>query len=77
MVGVLFAMATVYGCIVRREPSAAQNKLYEMFASREFAYLLVILTLVGRLDWFLWLSACGTYVFAIGLWILGGSRDPA
>lgn len=76
VVGVLFAMATVYWCIVHREPSAAQKALYEAFASREFAYLLVVLTLVGRLDWFLWLSAFGTYAFSIGLWILTRTRDP-
>lgn len=77
VVGVLFAMATAYSCIVRREPSVAQKTLYEAFASREFAYLLVVLTLIGRLDWFLWLSAFGTYAFAIGLLFLGRSRDPA
>ncbi|MCC6850498.1 MAG: CDP-alcohol phosphatidyltransferase family protein [Deltaproteobacteria bacterium] len=69
--GVLLAMASVYACIVRRSPSPAQRALYEAFASREFSYLLVILTLVDRLDWFLWMSATGTYVFALGLLILG------
>jgi len=71
LVGVLLAMATVYGCVVRRPPNPAQRALFEAFASREFAYLLVVLTLVGRLDWFLWLSAIGTYVFALGLVVLG------
>ncbi|MCC6767207.1 MAG: CDP-alcohol phosphatidyltransferase family protein [Deltaproteobacteria bacterium] len=69
--GVLLAMASVYACVVRRPPSPAQRALYEAFASREFAYLLVVLTLAGRLDWFLWMSAIGTYVFALGLLILG------
>jgi phosphatidylglycerophosphate synthase len=69
--GVLLAMGTVYACIIRRAPNPAQRGLFEAFASREFAYLLVILTLAGRLDWFLWLSATGTYAFAIGLWVLG------
>ncbi len=31
----------------------------------------MVLTLAGRLDWFLWMSAIGTYVFAIGLVVLG------
>jgi phosphatidylglycerophosphate synthase len=77
VLGVLFAMATVYWCVVRREPTAAQRTLYEAFASREFAYILVVLTLAGRLDWFLWLSAVGTCVFSIGLWVLGGRRPDA
>ena len=71
VLGVLLAMATVYWCVVRRTPNAAQRALFEAFASREFAYLLVVLTLIGRLDWFLWLSAIGTYVFAVGLVVLG------
>ena len=69
--GVLLAMATVYWCIVRRPPTRAQQTFFEAFASREFAYLLVALTVAGHLDWFLWLSAVGTYVFAIGLAALG------
>ena len=73
--GVLLSMATVYLCIIRRPPNGAQRALFEAFASREFAYLLVVLTVAGRLDWFLWMSAVGTYVFATGLWVLG--RRPA
>jgi phosphatidylglycerophosphate synthase len=69
--GVLFAMATVYFCVIRRAPNPAQRTLFEAFASREFSYLLVVLTLAGRLDWFLWLSAVGTYIFSVGLWALG------
>lgn len=75
--GVLLAMATVYLRVVRREPTPAQRDLYEAFASREFAYLLVVLTLAGRLDWFLWLSVFGTYAFSIGLWVLGPERSPS
>jgi phosphatidylglycerophosphate synthase len=74
--GVLLSMATVYLCIIRRPPNAKQRWLFEAFASREFAYLLVVLTVAGRLDWFLWMSAVGTYVFATGLWVLG-RRSPA
>jgi phosphatidylglycerophosphate synthase len=75
VVGVLGAMATVYLCVVRHPPNPSQLTLFEAFASREFAYLLVALTLAGRLDWFLWLSAIGTYAFAIGL-VLLGRRQP-
>jgi phosphatidylglycerophosphate synthase len=73
--GVVLAMAAVYWCLVRRPPTRRQTRLFEAFASREFAYLLVVLTLAGRLDWFLWLSALGTYVFAAGLFALGRDRD--
>jgi phosphatidylglycerophosphate synthase len=75
--GVFLAMATVYLQVVRRPPSPAQQTLFEAFASREFAYLLVVLTLAGRLDWFLWLSAFGTYVFSLGLIVLGRRRTAS
>ncbi len=70
LAGVGLAMATVYLCIIRRAPNPAQQRFFEAFASREFAYLLVVLTLAGRLDWFLWLSALGTYAFAFGIVVL-------
>ncbi len=65
--GVLASMVVVYLSIVRREPSERQRALFGAFASREFAYLLVVLTLVGKLQWFLWLAALGTYAFVLGM----------
>jgi phosphatidylglycerophosphate synthase len=65
--GLLASMIAVYATFVRRKPNARQRALFETFASREFAYLLVVLTLAGKLEWFLWLSALGTYAFVIGL----------
>jgi phosphatidylglycerophosphate synthase len=64
VVGVFVAMAAVYWCLYLRTPTTRQRQLFEAFASREFAYLLVVLALVDRLEWFLWASAIGTYVFA-------------
>jgi phosphatidylglycerophosphate synthase len=75
LVGVLVSMAAVYRCILQRVPTPAQKGLYEAFASREFAYLLAGLTLVGHLDWFLWLAAGGTYAFAGALLWLGRSQE--
>jgi hypothetical protein len=45
-------------------------RLHESLASRDFAYLLVILTLVDRIEWFLWAAAVGTYVFAAAWLVL-------
>jgi phosphatidylglycerophosphate synthase len=71
VVGVVLAMATVYWCLVHRSPTRAQRAFFDAFGSREFAYLLVVLTLVGCLEWFLWIAAFGTYVFVAGLLALG------
>ena len=43
---------------------------FEAMMNRDFAYLLVVLGLCGRLHWFLWGAAFGTYGFALLLiWI--------
>jgi len=70
LLGAALAMATVYWCLVRREPTRAQRWLFETFASREFAYVLVVLAATGKLVWFLWAAAIGTHVFVAGLLLL-------
>ena len=40
------------------------TRLHESLASRDFAYLLLILAFFDRIEWFLWTAAVGTYVFA-------------
>jgi len=45
-------------------------KLVKALNSRDFAYLVVLLAFINRLSWFLWGAAGGTYLFALGLWLL-------
>ncbi len=71
LVGAVAAITSVYFCILRGSPTSAQQKLFETFAGREFAYLLAGLALAGKLALFLWIAAVGIYVFAGGLWLLG------
>lgn len=39
----------------------------EKLASRDYTYLLLVLALLGRLDWFLYAAALGAWGFAVGL----------
>jgi phosphatidylglycerophosphate synthase len=45
-------------------------RLHESLASRDFAYALPLLALFGKLTWFLWTAALGTYLFAATLGVL-------
>ncbi len=41
----------------------------ERIASRDYVYLIVALTAVGRLDWFVWAAAVGSHLFNAFLWL--------
>jgi len=51
----------------------------DRWSGRDFAYLLVLLALINRLEWFAWGTAFGTYAFAFGLiWLTARKRpEPA
>ena len=36
-----------------------------LLTNRDFAYLVLAFTILNRLDWFLWATAVGTYLFAV------------
>ncbi len=83
--GIACAAATTYWCFLRNPPpsSAAtaprtirgkiRNRLlrgFEAAMNRDFAYLLFVLAVVHRLEWFFWGAAFGTYAFsAVLLWV--------
>lgn len=65
-----------------RQPGSRRGKLrqrllrgFEALMNRDFAYVLVALALLGRLDWFLWGAAFGTYVYAAALVAVYRWRD--
>ena len=72
--GLLVSMATVWWSFVHHHPTPAQRRLFEAFASREFAYVLVVLTAAGLLEWFVWGAALGNWVFSAALIALGRTR---
>jgi phosphatidylglycerophosphate synthase len=52
-------------------------RAFEAVMNRDFAYLLVVLAVIGRLHWFLWGSAFGTYLFALLLICIYRWREAA
>ena len=57
--------------LVLRVPEEKRGPLalvVERIASRDYVYLLVALTAIGRLDWFVWTAAYGSHAFWAWLW---------
>ena len=68
-------LLAVYQCILRLSEDqlkASPNviRFMALLSNRDFAYLIALLALVDRLNWFLIGSALGSYVFAAALWII-------
>jgi phosphatidylglycerophosphate synthase len=57
--------------LVLRVPEDERSPLalvVERIASRDYVYLIVALTAIGRLDWFVWTAAIGSHAFWAWLW---------
>ena len=54
--------------------AAMTDRLAEAMAHRDFIYLVVLLSAVGRVDWFLILAAAGTPIFLLLLLWVGAPR---
>ena len=74
LLGVLVTWLVVYRLIVRTEPSARLLKLFEAFANREFAYLLLFLAVIDEIHWFVWGMSIGLWLFPIALLALRASE---
>ena len=66
--------------LVLRVPEEKRGPLalvVERIASRDYVYLIVALTAIGRLDWFVWTAAYGSHVFWAWLWWTARKAAPA
>jgi len=73
--GLLLCIISVYQCILRLSPDEMEQsprmiRIMALMSNRDFAYLVVALALIGRLNWFLLGAVIGSYIFAIGLWTI-------
>ncbi len=78
--GLACAIGATYFCLLRHppvkqlRPRTRRGRVrrwllrgFEALMNRDFAYLLIPLAVMGRLGWFLWGSAVGSYVYAVAL----------
>lgn len=68
--GVLLSTFSVWWLILRQpeERRAGPQRIYERIASRDFIYLVFLLTAIRHLEWFLWSAAIGANLFWLSLW---------
>lgn len=59
---------------VPEEKRGRLTLIVERLASRDYVYLIVALTAIGRLDLFVWTAAIGSHAFWAGLWWLSRRR---
>ena len=73
--GILISMAVYLPYLWRRQRvHSSLARLHEHLASRDFAYILPVLALVDKLQWFLWATTIGTYLFAAA-WVVLAARE--
>jgi phosphatidylglycerophosphate synthase len=88
MSGLAVALVASYVCLIRHPPvqrlapRSRKGKLrkrlllaFEAVMNRDFAYVLLPLALLGRLNWFLWGAGFGSHAFTLGLFVVYLWRD--
>lgn len=66
-VGAAFSFGVVLWVMLSKTSSPRARSWVGSMANRDFSLLVIVLALVGRLDWFLWMVGVGVHFFWIGL----------
>jgi phosphatidylglycerophosphate synthase len=73
--GILVSMAVYLPYLWRQQHVHSRlARIHEHLASRDFAYALPVLALIDKLEWFLWATTVGTYLFAVA-WVIITVRE--
>lgn len=77
--GFLACMFSVWYLVLRKAESERGRHalLIERVASRDYVYLIFLLALLGRLDWFLYAAAVGSHAFWAALWLVAYAPQPS
>lgn len=82
--GTLASAAFVYGTTMRKRAvsgpllaSISTNKFIDFLARRDFIYLVILLSIFGKIHWFLWMGAAGSpiYFFILAGLHLQGKKE--
>jgi len=78
VVGVLISSIVVVRGLQQLESrsNARLQRLIESTANRDFSVVLIVLALLDKLHWFLWLTAVGVHVFWIAALIVQRGGSP-
>jgi len=73
--GFALCAISVYQCILKKDEKELQRspfliRFMSLFTNRDFAYLVALLAILDKLNWFFIGTAIGSYVFSITLWIV-------
>ncbi|MBI5629929.1 MAG: CDP-alcohol phosphatidyltransferase family protein [Elusimicrobia bacterium] len=77
--GLILCMASVWWLILRLPENRRRPlpEAIERLASRDYVYVVLLLAVMGRLEWFLWTAGAGSHLFWLALWGLALAAPAA
>lgn len=75
LIGFALCAISVYQCILKKDEEELRKsplliRLMSLLTNRDFAYLVALLAVIDKLNWFFIGTAIGSYVFSATLWIV-------